>query len=119
VSVAPSLPLIRAGKLRAIAVTTAARLSALPDVPTLGETVPGFEVSSWAGVSAPRATPTEIIDRLNSEINAGLASPDITARYADLGYTLFRGSPAEFGTFVRGDTEKWAKVIRAANIKPD
>jgi tripartite-type tricarboxylate transporter receptor subunit TctC len=119
VSVAPSLPFIKAGKLRAIAVTTAARLSALPDVPTLGETVSGFEVNSWAGVSAPRATPFEIIDRLNSEINAGLVSSEIAARYAELGYTLFRSTPAEFGTFVRSDTEKWAKVIRAANIKPE
>jgi len=118
-SAAPSIELIRTGKLRAIAVTTATRLPALPNVPTIGETLPGYEVSTWAGVGAPKGTPIEIIDKLNREINAGLASPAIKAKYADLGYTMFITSPAEFGKFIAADTEKWAKVIRAANIRPE
>jgi tripartite-type tricarboxylate transporter receptor subunit TctC len=100
-------------------VTTATRLPALPNVPTIGETLPGYEVSTWAGVGAPKGTPIEIIDKLNREINAGLASPAIKAKYADLGYTMFITSPAEFGKFIAADTEKWAKVIRAANIRPE
>src|SRR5215470_14278476 len=116
-SAAPVIPLIRTGKLRAIAVTTATRLPSLPDVPSLSETIPGYEVSTWAGVGAPRGTPAEIVAKLNREINAGLASAAIQAKYADLGYTMFITSPAEFGSFIAEDTAKWAKVIRAANIK--
>ncbi len=118
-SAAPSIELIRTGKLRAIAVTTAMRLAALPDVPTIGESIPGYEMSTWAGVGAPRGTPTEVIDKLNRAINAGLGSSAIQEKYADLGYTTFISSPADFGRFVAEDTEKWAKVIRAANIKPE
>jgi tripartite-type tricarboxylate transporter receptor subunit TctC len=97
-SAAPAIPLIRTGKLRAIAVTTAIRLPSLPDVPSISETIPGYEVSTWAGVGAPRDTPVEIITKLNREINAGLASAAIQAKYADLGYTMFITSPAEFGS---------------------
>jgi tripartite-type tricarboxylate transporter receptor subunit TctC len=118
-SAAPAIPLIRTGKLRAIAVTTAIRLPSLPDVPSISETIPGYEVSTWAGVGAPRDTPVEIITKLNREINAGLASAAIQAKYADLGYTMFITSPAEFGSFIAEDTAKWAKVIRAANIKAE
>jgi tripartite-type tricarboxylate transporter receptor subunit TctC len=118
-SAAPAIPLIRTGKLRAIAVTTATRLPALSDVPSIGETIPGYEVSTWAGVGAPRGTPAEIVAKLNREINAGLASPAIQAKYADLGYTMFMTSPAEFGSFIAEDTAKWAKVIRTANIKAE
>jgi tripartite-type tricarboxylate transporter receptor subunit TctC len=108
---------IRTGKLRALAVTTTVRSEALPDIPTLGETLPGFEASFWAGFGAPRGTPTEIIDRLNKEINAGLADAKIKARLADFGGTVLAGSPADFGKLIAGETEKWAKVIRAAHIK--
>jgi tripartite-type tricarboxylate transporter receptor subunit TctC len=118
-SAAPAIPLIRTRKLRAIAVTTAARLPALPDVPSISETIPDYEVSTWAGVGAPRGTPAEIVAKLNREINAGLASPTIQAKYADLGYTMFITSPAEFGSFIAEDTAKWAKVIRTANIKAE
>src|SRR5262249_49037825 len=109
----------RTGKLRALAVTTATRSPALPDIPSVGEFVPGYEANSWHGVCAPRNTPTEIIDRLNHEINAGSADPTIKARLADLGATPFVGSPADFGKFIADETEKWARVIRAANIKPE
>jgi tripartite-type tricarboxylate transporter receptor subunit TctC len=119
VSVAPSMQLIRAGKLRALAVSTATRLAALPDVSTIGETVPGYEASGWAGMGAPRGTALDIIEKLNGEINAGLASPGVRTRYADLGYTVFATSPADFGRFIVEDTEKWSRVIRAANIKPE
>jgi tripartite-type tricarboxylate transporter receptor subunit TctC len=118
-SAAPVIPLIRTGKLRAIAVTTATRLPSLPDVPSISETIPDYEVSTWAGVGAPRGTPAEIITKLNREINAGLASAAIQAKYADLGYTMFITSPAEFGSFIAEDTAKWAKVIRTANIKAE
>lgn len=118
-SLAPSVPLIRAGTLNAVAVTTATRVPSLPDIPTINETIPGFEMVSWAGMSAPRDTPQEIIGKLNEALNQGLASPDITARYRDLGNVVSPGSPAQFGKFVADDTEKWAKVIRAANIKPE
>ncbi|MBI5263439.1 MAG: tripartite tricarboxylate transporter substrate binding protein [Bradyrhizobium sp.] len=117
VSGSPSLEFIRAGKLRALAVTTATRSPALPDVPTIAETVPGYEVTAWAGIGAPKGTPSEIIHKLNDHINAGLASPGIKARYADLGLTPLVLSPSDFGKFVADDTQRWAKVIRAANIK--
>jgi len=109
---------IRAGKLRALAVTTATRWEGLPNIPTLSEFVPGYEAFSLFGVGAPRNTPAEIIGRLNTEINAGLADPKIKARLADLGGTVLAGSPADFGRLVTTETEKWRKVIRTANIEP-
>jgi tripartite-type tricarboxylate transporter receptor subunit TctC len=110
---------IRTGRLRALAVTTAARAEALPDVPTMNQFVPGFEAGDWLGVGAPRTTPPEIIDRLNKEIAAALADPKIKARFADLGGTAMALTPAEFGKLLADETEKWGKVIRAANIKPE
>jgi len=117
--ISASVEYVRAGKLRALAVTTATRAAALPDVPPLGDFVPGYEMSAWYGIGAPKKTPAEIIDRLNREINAGLGDPGVTARLAALGSTAFAVSPAEFGKFVADETEKWAKVIKAAQIKPD
>jgi tripartite-type tricarboxylate transporter receptor subunit TctC len=114
-----SIEYIREGKLRALAVTTATRVEALPDIPTVGEFVPGFEASSWFGIGAPRSTPPEIADKLNKEINAVLAEPKIKTRLADLGGTALAGSPADFGKLIVEETEKWGKVIRAANIKPE
>jgi tripartite-type tricarboxylate transporter receptor subunit TctC len=114
-----SIEHIRAGRLRALAVTTATRLRALPDIPTVGDFVPGYEASSWQGVGAPKNTPAEIIDKLNKEINASLADPKIKARLADLGGIATAGSPVDFGKLIAEETEKWAKVIRAANIKAD
>jgi tripartite-type tricarboxylate transporter receptor subunit TctC len=110
---------IRAGTLRPLAVTTAMRSEALPDIPTVGDFVAGYEASSWQGVGAPRNTPAAIIDKLNREINAVIADPRMKARLADLGGTLLSGSPAEFGKLIADETEKWAKVIKAANIKVD
>ncbi len=117
--ISSSIAMIRAGKLRALAVTSATRSDVLPDVPTVGEFVPGYEATGWQGLGAPKNTPAEIIDRLNREINTALADPTITARIADLGYTVFASSSADFGKFIADETAKWAKVIRAANIKPD
>ena len=116
---ASSIEHIRAGKLRALAVTTATRSEALPDVPNVGEFLPGFEASAWQGVGVPKNTPTEIVDKLNKEINAALSDPKIKARLADLGGTVLSGSPADFGKLIADETEKWGKVIRAANIKPE
>ena len=110
---------IRAGKVRALAVTTSTRWEGLPDIPTVSEFVPGYEASFWWGVGAPKNTPAEIMDRLNKEINAGLADPKMKARLADLGGTVLPGTPADFGKLIADETEKWAKVIRAANIKPE
>ena len=110
---------IRAGRLRALAVTTARRSELLSDIPTLGEFLPGYEASSWFGVGAPKGTPAEIVERLNREINAGLADPNVNARLTDLSGTVLPGSPADFGKLVADETEKWAKVIKFANIKPD
>ena len=110
---------IRSGKLRAIAVTTAARSEALPDIATVAEYVPGYEASNWAGICAPKATPAEIVEKLNREINAGLADPRMKARLADLGGTVLPGSPSDFGKFLADETEKWAKVIKFAGLKPD
>jgi tripartite-type tricarboxylate transporter receptor subunit TctC len=115
---AGSIEFIRAGKLRALAVITATRSEALPNVPTVGEFVPGYEASSVWGLGAPKNTPAEIIDRLNKEINAGLADPKIKARLADAGGTVLPGSPADFGKLIADETEKWAKVIKFAGIKP-
>jgi tripartite-type tricarboxylate transporter receptor subunit TctC len=114
-----SLEHIRAGKLRALAVTTATRLEVLPDIPAVGDFLSGFEASVWLGIGVPKNTPAEIIDKLNKEINAGLADPQIKARFADLGSTVLPGSPADFGKLIADETEKWAKVIRAANIKAE
>jgi tripartite-type tricarboxylate transporter receptor subunit TctC len=91
----------------------------LPDLPTVADFVPGYETSAWFGIGVPRNTPAAIIDKLNKEINSGLAAPRIKARFADLGATLFRGSPTDFGKFVAEETDKWGKVIRTANIKPE
>jgi tripartite-type tricarboxylate transporter receptor subunit TctC len=117
--VASSIEHIRAGKLRALAVTTATRLEVLPDVPTVGEFVPGYEASAVGGVGAPKGTPAEIIDKLNKEINACLADPKVRARLAELGQIVTSGSPADFGNFIAGETEKWGKVVKSAGIKPE
>ena len=114
-----SIEYIRAGKLRALAVTTATRQEALPDIPTVAEFVPGYEASGWIGIGAPKNMPAEIIDRLNEEINAALADPKIKVRLADLGAVPMPMTPADFSKLIAEDTEKWAKVIRAANIKPE
>jgi tripartite-type tricarboxylate transporter receptor subunit TctC len=114
-----SLEYIRAGKVRPLAVTTATRSHALPDLPTVGEFVPGYEVSSWFGIGAPTNTPEEIIDKLNGGINAALADPKIKARIAELGSMVLAGSPADFGRLIAEETEKWGRVIRAANIKAE
>jgi tripartite-type tricarboxylate transporter receptor subunit TctC len=113
-----SIQHIKSGKLRALAVTTAARSEALPEVPTVSEFVPGYEASGWNGVCAPRNTPVEIIGKLDNAINAGLADPKLKARLADLGATPLAGSSADFGKLIAEETEKWGKVIRAGNIKP-
>jgi tripartite-type tricarboxylate transporter receptor subunit TctC len=112
-----SLEHIRAGRLRARAVTSAARSDLLPEIPTMSEFAPGYEATSWLGLGAPKNTPTEIIDRLNKEVNAGLADPALKARMESVGYSTFASSVAEFGRFIADDTQKWGKVIRAANIK--
>jgi tripartite-type tricarboxylate transporter receptor subunit TctC len=114
-----SIGYIRAGRLRALAVTTATRSDVLPDVPTVGEFVSGYEASAWFGVGAPKNTPTEIVEKLNNEINAGLADRKLNARLADLGGDVLALSPADFGKFIADETEKWGNVIRALNIKAD
>jgi tripartite-type tricarboxylate transporter receptor subunit TctC len=113
-----SIGYIRAGTLRALAVTTATRSKALPDIPTMGEFVPNYEASAVWGLGAPRNTPTEIIDKLNKEVNAALDDPKMKARLADLGGTPLPGSPAQFGKLIADETEKWAKVIKSAGIQP-
>jgi tripartite-type tricarboxylate transporter receptor subunit TctC len=115
-----SLPHIRAGKLRPLAVTTATRLEVLPDIPTVGDFVPGYEASAWLGFGAPKNTPAAVVDRLNKEINLAISDSAIKARLVDLGgLAVPPSSPAEFGKFIARDTEKWASVIRRANIKPE
>ena len=114
-----SIEYIKTGKLHGLAVTTATRSEALPDMPTVDEFVPGYESSGWYGVGGPTGTPAEIGNKLNNEINAALADPQLKARLADLGGTVIAGSPAEFGKLIAEETEKWAKVIRAANIKAE
>jgi tripartite-type tricarboxylate transporter receptor subunit TctC len=116
---ASSVEHIRAGSLRALAVTTAKRVEALPDIPTVDDFVPGYEASAWFGVGVPKNTPSAIIERLNREINAALVDPKMKARFAELGGTALLGTPADFGMLIAADTEKWGKVVRAANIKPE
>jgi tripartite-type tricarboxylate transporter receptor subunit TctC len=116
---ASTIELIRAGKLRALAVTTAERSQALPDVPTVAEFVPGYEASSWYGIGAPKETPAAIIERLNKEINGGLADPKIKARLDDMGGTALIGPPEAFGKLIVDETEKWAKVVRVSGAKPE
>jgi tripartite-type tricarboxylate transporter receptor subunit TctC len=117
--IAASIGTIKDGRLRALAVTTARRADALPDVPTMAEFVPGYESSAFYGIGAPKGTPAEIVDKLNKEINAGLADPAFKARLAEQGSSPFPGSAGDFGKLVTSETEKWAKVIKSANIKPD
>jgi tripartite-type tricarboxylate transporter receptor subunit TctC len=114
-----SIEHVRAGTLRALAVTTATRSEALPNVPTVGEFVPGYEASGFEGIGAPRNTPAEIIDKLNKESNAALADPTMKARLTEIGGMVFAGSPADFGKLIAEETEKWAKVVKFANIKPE
>jgi tripartite-type tricarboxylate transporter receptor subunit TctC len=114
-----SVEYIKAGKLRPLGVTTATRVDALPDVPTVAETVPGYEASAWFGLGAPKGTPAEIVDKLNAAVNAGLADPKLKARLADLGGTMLVGTPAEFGKLIAEETEKWAKVVKFSGARPD
>ena len=114
-----SIAYVRAGKLRALAVSTVTRSQTLPDLPTVSEFVPGYELSGYFGLGAPGKTPAEIIDKLNREVNAGLADPKLRAQLTDLGGMILAGSPADFRKLIDDETEKWGKVIRAANIKPD
>src|SRR5262245_17439030 len=114
-----SIGYIRAGRLSALAVTTATRSDALPDIPTVGEFLPGYEASAWQGIGAPKNTSAEIVDKLNKEVNAALDDPKMKARLADLGGVALPGSPAEFGKLIADETEKWAKVIKFAGIKPE
>jgi tripartite-type tricarboxylate transporter receptor subunit TctC len=117
--ISSSIEHIRAGKLRALAVTTATRSEALPGVPTVGEFVPGYEAITLGGIGAPKGTPVEIIDKLNREINAALVDPGFKARYAEFGATPLAGSPAEFAKLIAEETAKWGKVVKFANIKPE
>src|SRR5262249_9840777 len=114
-----SIEYIRAGRLRALAVTTTTRSPALPDVPTVADFLPGYEASAWFGIGAPRNTPAEIVQKLNGEINVALEDAKIKARLVDLGGSVLAGSPAEFGTLIAAETEKWAKVVKFANVKPE
>jgi tripartite-type tricarboxylate transporter receptor subunit TctC len=117
--ISASIEHIRAAKLRALAVTTAARSALLPDIPTVGEFVQDYEASFWHGFGAPKGTPADIVDKLNKEINVGLADAKTKSRLADLGGAVFPGSPADFGKLIAAETEKWGKVVRAVNIKPE
>jgi tripartite-type tricarboxylate transporter receptor subunit TctC len=114
-----SLEYVKAGKLRALGVSTAARSDVLPDIPAVGEFVPGYRATGWFGVCAPGKTPVEIIDRLNQEINAGLADPKLKSRFSDLCASVFGGSPSDFAKFIAEETEKWGKVVRTANLRAD
>jgi tripartite-type tricarboxylate transporter receptor subunit TctC len=114
-----SIEYIRAGRLRALAVTTATRSEALPDIPTLGDFLPGYESSAWNGIGAPKDSPAEVIEKLNKEINAALADPKFKARLADLGGTPLSGSPADFSKLISDETEKWGKVVKFAGIKAE
>ena len=117
--IAASIGYIKSGKLRALGVTTASRWEGLPDIPTIAEFVPGYEASSWHGLGAPKNTPTEIVDKLSKEVNAALADPSMKARLTELGGTVLASSPADFAKFIADGSEKWAKIIRTANIKPE
>jgi tripartite-type tricarboxylate transporter receptor subunit TctC len=110
---------IKAGQLRALGVTTATRSDELPDVPPIGEFVPGYEASQWYGIGAPKGTPAEVIDRLNKETNTVLADPKIKARLAELGASVLIGSPADFGKLIVDETAKWAKVVKISGVKAD
>ena len=114
-----SIAYIKDGRLRALAVTTATRAEALPNIPTVGDFLPGYEVSAWYGIGAPKNTPADIVDRLNQQINAAFSDPGFKARLGDLGSSVFPGSPADFGKFIAAETEKWGKVVKSADIKPD
>jgi tripartite-type tricarboxylate transporter receptor subunit TctC len=114
-----SIEHIRAGELRPLGVTSASRWPTLQDVPTVGDFLPGYEASGWNGIGVPKNTPTEIISKLNTEINAILADPKVKARFAELGGMVLLFTPADFGKFIADETDKWAKVIKFANIKPD
>jgi tripartite-type tricarboxylate transporter receptor subunit TctC len=118
-AVPSSIEYIRAGKLRPLAVTTATRSEVLPDIPTIGDFLPGFEASTWFGVGAPKNVPTDIVEKLNREVNSALADPTMKARIADLGGATLPGSPSDFGKLIADETEKWAKVIKFAGIKPE
>ena len=118
-TVPASIEYIRAGKLRPLAVSTATRWQGLPDLPTVGDFVPGYETSAWQGIGAPKNTSAEIVEKLNKEVNAGLADPKMKARFAELGNTVIPGFPADFGKLIAEETEKWGKVIRAVNIKAE
>jgi tripartite-type tricarboxylate transporter receptor subunit TctC len=117
--VSSSIGHIKGGRLRALAVTTASRSAALPETPALNEFLPGYEASAWFGLGAPRGTPTEIVEKLNREVNAVLADPKAQARLADQGGEVLPGSPADFGKLIGDEIEKWRKVIRAANIRSE
>jgi tripartite-type tricarboxylate transporter receptor subunit TctC len=114
-----SIEYVKAGTLRALAVTTATRSDVLPDVPTVGEFVPGYQSSAWLGLGVPRNTPADIVDKLNKEVNAGLADPKLKARLADVGGAVLAGSPADFGKLIADETEKWGKVVKFAGIKAE
>src|SRR5262249_35504105 len=118
-SLPASIEYIRAGTLRALAVTTATRSETLPDIPTVREFVPGYEATTWYGLGAPKDTPAEIVDKLSTEVNAALADAKMKGRLADLGGVALPGSPAQFGKLIADETEKWGKVIRSANIKAE
>jgi tripartite-type tricarboxylate transporter receptor subunit TctC len=113
-----SIEYIKKGVLRALAVTTATRLEMLPDVPTVGESVPGYEATQWYGIGAPKDTPAEVVDLLNTQINAGLDDPKLKARLVDLGGTMLRGTSTEFGQLIGDETEKWGKVVKFSQAKP-
>jgi len=118
-SMSSSIEYVRAGKLRALAITIATRSPVLPDLPTVAEFLPGYKFSFWTGIGAPRNTPAEIADKLNTEINAALADPKLNARLAEWGATALPGSPADFGKLIAEETEKWGKVVKFAGVKAD
>src|SRR5262249_10856575 len=118
-SISSSIEYVRAGKLRALAVTTSTRSPVLPDIPTVAEFVPGYQASFWTGVGAPKNTPAETVGKLNQEINAALADPNMKARLAELGGTALAGSPADFANLIADETEKWGNVVKFVGIKAD
>jgi tripartite-type tricarboxylate transporter receptor subunit TctC len=117
--VAGPLEHLRSGRLRALAVTTTTRSAALPDVPTVGEFVPGYEASSWYGIGAPKGTSADVVERLNREVNAALDDPKLKARFADLGAEVLAGSPADFARLIADETAKWGKVVKFSGAKPE